>query len=221
MNASNDIKKRVDRFVEEILSLIRRVQEEHRAMALRTVTAMLTGRPERATSEHRRGTTSEKSQDLPAKRPTRRTISRVLRPSMPAAPAPAAPTPAAPAMRKRKLIATSPVSASLPADTTPEATIEPAPSSGDRETVVLEAVRVLVRATAAEIAKHNGLPNGSVYVVLRSLVARGKVARAETARGIEYSLVSSGEIRPFKRVRVAAPASPAEVERTVDGALAE
>jgi hypothetical protein len=78
--------------------------------------------------------------------------------------------------------------------------------------VVLEAVRALVRGTATEIAARSGLPNGSVYVVLRSLVARGKVARAETARGIEYSLVSSGGIRPFKRVRAATPTSPVEVE---------
>jgi hypothetical protein len=209
MNASNAIKERVDRFVDEILSLMRRVQEEHRAAALRTVTAMLAGRPERATSVHRRGATSGKSQPVPAKRPTRGTRSRVLRPSTTAAPA------------RKKAPATSPVSASIPADRTAEATIEPVPSSGGRETVVLEAVRALVRGTAAEIAKHGGLPNGSVYVVLRSLVARGKVARAETPRGVEYSLVSSGKIRPFKRVKAATPTSPAEVERTADAVVAE
>ena len=43
------------------------------------------------------------------------------------------------------------------------------------------------------------MPNGSVYVALRTLVARGRVARNGATRGAEYSLVSSGEIRPFKR----------------------
>jgi sugar-specific transcriptional regulator TrmB len=53
---------------------------------------------------------------------------------------------------------------------------------------VLDAVRSLVRATAGEVAERCGQPNGSVYVALRSLVAQGLVARAKTARGIEYSL---------------------------------
>ncbi|WP_437767198.1 helix-turn-helix domain-containing protein [Sorangium sp. So ce764] len=94
-------------------------------------------------------------------------------------------------------------------------------STSDREAVVLETVRSLVRGTATEIAARSGLPNGSVYVTLRTLVARGRVARAGTARGAEYSLVSSGGIRPFKRVRVARPTSAAEMERTADAALTE
>ncbi|AGP36451.1 hypothetical protein SCE1572_19315 [Sorangium cellulosum So0157-2] len=94
-------------------------------------------------------------------------------------------------------------------------------STSEREGVVLEAVRSLVRGTATEIAARSGLPNGSVYVALRALMARGRVARAETARGFEYSLVSPGEIRPFKRVRAARPASPAETERTADAELAD
>ncbi|MDC0676168.1 helix-turn-helix domain-containing protein [Sorangium atrum] len=94
-------------------------------------------------------------------------------------------------------------------------------STSDREAVVLETVRSLVRGTATEIATRSGLPNGSVYVALRALVARGRVARAGTARGAEYSLVSSGGIRPFKRVKAAEPTSPAEMERTPDAELAE
>jgi hypothetical protein len=70
---------------------------------------------------------------------------------------------------------------------------------------VLDAVRSLVRVTAGEIARHTALPNGTVYVLLRSLVARGRVAKTATARGVEYSLVSSGGILPFKRVKAAAP----------------
>ncbi|WP_437555467.1 helix-turn-helix domain-containing protein [Sorangium sp. So ce367] len=94
-------------------------------------------------------------------------------------------------------------------------------STSDREAVVLETVRSLVRGTATEIAARSGLPNGSVYVTLRTLVARGRVARAGTARGAEYSLVSSGGIRPFKRVKAARPTSAAEMEQTADAALPE
>jgi hypothetical protein len=208
MNASNAIKLRVDRFVEEILSLMRRVQEEHRATALRTVMTMLTdlGRPPaRASSERRqkgrKGTArTKKSVAAPARGAKQGTLSRAASSRTSTAPA------------TRKTPATSPVSASIPADATSEAVIEPAPSSGDRETVVLDTVRSLVRATATEIATRSGLPNGSVYVSLRALVGRGRIARAETARGVEYSLVSSGEIRPFKRVRAATPTAPTEVE---------
>lgn len=68
---------------------------------------------------------------------------------------------------------------------------------------MLAAVRALVRATAGEVAAHSGQPNGSVSGSLRALVARGQVARTETVRGIEYSLTSPGEVRPFKRVGAA------------------
>jgi DNA-binding IclR family transcriptional regulator len=56
--------------------------------------------------------------------------------------------------------------------------------------LVLDAVRALGRATANEVAERSGQPNGSVAVALRSLVARRLVARTETARGIEYTVVS-------------------------------
>jgi len=46
---------------------------------------------------------------------------------------------------------------------------------------VLDAVRVLVRATAREVAERSGQPNGSVVVVLRALAARGLVAKAQTS----------------------------------------
>jgi hypothetical protein len=62
----------------------------------------------------------------------------------------------------------------------------PRPASG-RETAVLGAVRSLVRATAAEVAQATGLANGTAVVVLRALVASGQVAKASTARGVEYN----------------------------------
>jgi DNA-binding IclR family transcriptional regulator len=58
----------------------------------------------------------------------------------------------------------------------------------EREGQVLAAVRALGRPTAREVAGHTGLPNGSVAVALRALGARGLVARAESGRGIEYTL---------------------------------
>jgi hypothetical protein len=86
------------------------------------------------------------------------------------------------------------------------ATLVPA---AEREALVLEAVRVLVRATASEIAERSGQPNGSVAVALRGLVARSQVAKTRTARGAEYSLVSTGSVRPFKRARAAGDAGGA------------
>jgi hypothetical protein len=74
---------------------------------------------------------------------------------------------------------------------------------------VLDAVRSLMRATASEIAARCGLPNGSVAVTLRGLVARGQVAKAETARGIEYGMVSAGAVHPFKRTKASAPRATA------------
>ncbi len=94
-------------------------------------------------------------------------------------------------------------------------------STSDREAVVLETVRSLVRGTATEIAARSGLPNGSVYVAPSR--ARGSRPRGESrdSEGAEYSLVSSGGIRPFKRVKAATPTSPAEMEQTADAELAE
>jgi hypothetical protein len=80
-------------------------------------------------------------------------------------------------------------------------------AASEREAKVLDAVRFLVRATAGEIAQRTGLPNGTVYVVLRSLVTTGQVAKSDTSRGVEYALVSTGGIRPFKRSSIA-PGQP-------------
>ena len=77
----------------------------------------------------------------------------------------------------------------------------PVQGAAEREALMLESVRTLVRATAGEIAQHGGLPSGTAYVVLKQLIANGRVAKTETARGVEYSLVSTGAVRPFKRAR--------------------
>jgi uncharacterized membrane protein len=62
----------------------------------------------------------------------------------------------------------------------------PAAPVPEREARVLDAVRTLGNATASEVAERTGLPNGSVVVTLRALVARGHVARTKGDRGVEY-----------------------------------
>jgi len=90
----------------------------------------------------------------------------------------------------------------------------PVQGAAEREALMLESVRTLVRATAGEIAQHGGLPSGTAYVVLKQLITNGRVAKTETARGVEYSLVSTGAIRPFKRARGGAvEAAAAEQQR--------
>ena len=98
----------------------------------------------------------------------------------------------------------------------------PVHGAAEREALMLESVRTLVRATAGEIAQHGGLPSGTAYVVLKQLITNGRVAKTETARGVEYSLVSTGAIRPFKRARGgAAEAAAAEQEAPVASAGGE
>ena len=86
----------------------------------------------------------------------------------------------------------------------------PAAPLPQREALVLDAVRFLVRATASEVADRTGQPNGTVGVALRGLVARGLVAKTRTTHGAEYSLVSTGSIPPFKRAKRAGAADVAD-----------
>jgi hypothetical protein len=219
------ITQRVERFVREILGLIEQARGESRAAALSVVSTMLAdvGRPPRASASSRRGSprsyagsTSPKAAASP--------VSDTGGTSRKAAPPRSAPT-----LRRRAESTAMPmaVASSSPANTSngaagpatqrsprpitidtggtspspansPSETVTPAP---EREALVLDAVRALVRATASEVAGRSGQPNGSVGVALRALVARGQVAKTRTARGVEYSLVSTGSIQPFKRTR--------------------
>ena len=69
----------------------------------------------------------------------------------------------------------------------------PAAPVPEREALVLYAVRTLGNATASEVAERTGQPNGSVVVALRTLVARGQVAKTKTDRGVEYRVASTAE----------------------------
>jgi len=151
-------------------------------------------------------------------------------PSRRPAPAPSA-APASvsapPRARARRSPLPKRASAPPPAPTGPDATLVETALSSERppeqpvpvrEAAVLDAVRFLVRASAGEIANRCGLPNGTVYVVLRSLMADGRVARTETATGSEYSLISAGGIHPFRRQSTAPPAPAREAVSAADSA---
>jgi hypothetical protein len=181
---NDEIQQRVETFVQEILSLVERAREESRAAALDRVTIMLAGmeRPSTAKSDTREATG--------AKGATR--ARRALE--------------AAPAVQQSRV----PEAAVIPSSPASASNGTRGPSS-EREALVLDAVRSLARATATEIAGRCGQPNGSVAVVLRALVARGLVAKAETPRGVEYSSNdrvpprARGPAGPLKPSPVAAP----------------
>jgi hypothetical protein len=184
------ITQRVDSFVAEILSLAGRAQDERRADALALVSRMLGGTVE--PSRHPPEPQAKRGRGRPRKNREPEGIVHAA----PAAPA-ATVAPAATAPRKRgrpkKVVAPAPANARA-AEPPPAPVTIPSASTGagreatDREALVLDAVRSLVRATAGEVAERCGQPNGSVYVALRALVAHGQVARTKTAKGVEYSL---------------------------------
>ncbi len=179
---ANSVGDRIEQFISDVLDLIQQVRQDSRSAALG-----IGGAPAAA----------------PRKRGRPRKV-EVARPNVTTAPVQAeAPPPAAPRRvgRPRKV---QPIPVAPAPEPEAAATEEPQ-APGERETAVLETVKLLVRATAGEIARQSGLPNGSVYALLRSLAIRGQVAKMETSRGIEYGLVSAGGIRPFKRPRSSEP----------------
>ncbi len=190
MSSSGTIEELVDRFVAGILEVIQEARGEQRAAALAVVESMLS---ERGPSSGRRSPreAEARADHAPhaAHAPSRKSPRQPRQAAKPAA-APrrghAARAHAAPAHASAHTPALDAGPAAAPA---PES--EPAAEPTlrhPREVLVLDAVRSLGRGTAAEIARQGGLPNGTVYVVLRSLVARGQVAKAETARGLEYRI---------------------------------
>jgi hypothetical protein len=177
------IQQRVDAFVGEVKGLLQAAVEETRAAALTKVKTML-GADGSPPKKPRRAAL----RGAPVRRPT-----SGARPAAPAAAVRSAPRALAPRSRTP---AAPPPSAALTAS--PPSTAPPA----DREATVLAAVRVLVRATASEVAAHTGMPNGSVWRALQALVSKRQAARSQTSRGAEYSLVSPGSVQ---RAGVAPP----------------
>ncbi len=163
---------------------------ESRAAALQIVTTMLAAAHDAAgnhDARHSPAAPAERPAPRSRKQPTP-TPRATRKPAPPAAEATAPPIPEAPAPEAPSPIPSPHPIPSPPAETAREAAA-PLP---EREALVLSAVRDLARATAAEIAGHCGQPNGSVAVALRGLAARGLVAKAESARGYEYTLASAG-----------------------------
>jgi len=171
------IQELVDDFVAGILDVIEEARSEHGAAALAKASASISHTlPQSAPSRRRVAPRSKASPEGATAQPKPRTGPRSAGGAAASARSPARSTngaaaASAPPARPQEPAAGGPV-------------IRP-----QREALVLDAVRSLGQATAAEIARQGGLPNGTAYVVLRSLLARGEVARADTARGVEYRTV--------------------------------
>jgi hypothetical protein len=230
MSTSNAIENLVERFVQDLVGFLHEEEGDRRAEALAIVTSMLAkssqpssaparvvrkpGRPAAIWSrQHRKPSAEEKAPEAvttsheeapaPVLRP------RVRHPRMivvPAGQSSATYKPPTPAFQ--------PSVGSMESAVEPASQRRPVQGAAEREALMLETVRTLVRATAGEIAQHGGLPSGTAYVVLKQLITNGRVAKTETARGVEYSLVSTGAIRPFKRARGGAVEAAAAVEQS-------
>jgi hypothetical protein len=224
MSTSNAIENLVERFVEDLVGFLREEEGDRRAQALAIVTSMLgrasqqasappppaplrsAPKPNRSAAiwsrqrrqpsavEPVRETTTEnvvKEAPEPTVRPRMRHPRMIVVPAGQSAATYKPPTPAPPIVD----------TAAIESSTEPASQRRLVQGAAEREALMLESVRTLVRATAGEIAQHGGLPSGTAYVVLKQLIANGRVAKIETSRGMEYSLVSTGAVRPFKRSR--------------------
>ncbi|MEP7120521.1 MAG: hypothetical protein ABJE95_06420 [Byssovorax sp.] len=228
MSTSNAIENLVERFVQDLVGFLHEEEGDRRAVALAIVESLLTKLPQPKSAPR----PAARKPDRPAAIWSRQHRLQSTAPAKAAetttSSAEESPAPTfRPRIRHPRMIVVptgqssatykppSPV-VQTSSTTTMESAVEPAsqrrPVQGaaEREALMLESVRTLVRATAGEIAQHGGLPSGTAYVVLKQLITNGRVAKTETARGVEYSLVSTGAIRPFKRTRGGAVAEPQE-----------
>ncbi len=245
MSTSNAIENLVEHFVQDLVGFLHEEEGGRRADALAIVMSMLAqlpqppsvrapasrkpARPAAIWSRQRRlesseeakapeaTTTSPEEAPAPALRP------RVRHPRMivvPTGQSSATYKPPSPAFQSNQPSAEG----SMESAVEPASQRRPVQGAAEREALMLESVRTLVRATAGEIAQHGGLPSGTAYVVLKQLITNGRVAKTETARGVEYSLVSTGAIRPFKRARggaVEAATAEQQQEAPVASAVGE
>jgi hypothetical protein len=196
------IQQRVEEFVQEILDLVERVGAERREEALSAVTALLVdaGQPPTARASSARRSPASGDGSRKAAAPRRRARTTADTPTRAANVSARDAGHAGSAGSSGTTASTTPRPRSRKAGTVDEANEAAGPASAaapttgsasqatEREARVLDAVRDLGNATASEVAERAGLPNGSVVVALRALVARGRVARAKTERGMVYSL---------------------------------
>jgi hypothetical protein len=226
MSTSNAIENLVERFVQDLVGFLHEEEGVRRADALAIVMSMLAklpapaslspeparavrkpGRPAAIWSrQHRQpsrveATELETTMTKPVASPAPAVQPRARHPRMivvPTGQSSATYKPPTPAFESRPSASATPT---MESPVEPASQRRPVQGAAEREALMLESVRTLVRATAGEIAQHGGLPSGTAYVVLKQLITNGRVAKTETARGVEYSLVSTGAIRPFKRAR--------------------
>ena len=226
MSTSNAIENLVERFVQDLVGFLHEEEGDRRSAALAIVLSMLAKSPQTFSASSTSSAPSRvvRKPGRPAaiwSRQSRQNREPAAETKAPEevlkTPEEAPATVLRPRVRHPRMIVvpSGQSSATYKAPTpviqasagTMESAVEPAsqrrPVQGaaEREALMLESVRTLVRATAGEIAQHGGLPSGTAYVVLKQLITNGRVAKTETARGVEYSLVSTGAIRPFKRAR--------------------
>jgi uncharacterized membrane protein len=184
------MEQRVEQFVQEMLGLLQHARGVSSAAALRVFSTMLAGMGQpldAKASTERRPPAPRAARTPPKKAATSPRRGQARR---------GAPSIATEAVEPPAVGPSSPASVSVetkapPASPATPSSASPAPLP-EREALVLDAVRVLGQATAGEVAARSGQPNGSVAVALRSLVARGLVAKSRAARGTEYGLTSAG-----------------------------
>jgi hypothetical protein len=203
MNAA--IEQRMEQFVQEILGLVEHASAERRSAVLSAVTALLgdAGGPSTTNASSARSSRGSAPANVSRKAAApprggqgrRRGASATTRDAVtPAgvAPSPPSDAPTMAADRARPVSGTEEGMGEVADGAAPVSTATPANGAArpvpDREARVLDAVGTLVRPTAGEVAGQTGLPNGSVAVALRALLARGLVTQRRTGRGMEYAL---------------------------------
>jgi hypothetical protein len=235
MSTSNAIENLVERFVQDLVGFLHEEEGDRRSAALAIVLSMLAkspqpssassapsrvarkpGRPaaiwSRQSRENRQPAAETKAAEEVVKTPEEAPAT-VLRPRVRHPRMIVVPSGQSSATYKAPTPVFQPSAGRMESAVEPASQRRPVQGAAEREALMLESVRTLVRATAGEIAQHGGLPSGTAYVVLKQLITNGRVAKTETARGVEYSLVSTGAIRPFKRARGGAVEAAAAVEQ--------
>ena len=217
MSTSNAIENLVELFVQDLVGFLHEEEGDRRAAAFTIVTSLLAksaqpssapsrvdrkpGRPAAIWSRQHRQPAADTKAPEAVHISTEEAPAAVLRPRVRHPRMIVVPSGQSSATYKPPSPAFQPSAGKMESAVEPASQRRPVHGAAEREALMLESVRTLVRATAGEIAQHGGLPSGTAYVVLKQLITNGRVAKTETARGVEYSLVSTGAIRPFKRAR--------------------
>jgi hypothetical protein len=187
MAMGDEIAARVERFVAEMKAAVARAARS----AVEEAFAGLGGGEARASVAAPTPAPARAARPQPAPKQARRGARAAAVRTPAPLPAAAAPRPPSPRPRGKAVAAPQASPGVVPgAARAPQPVAEDSHTAPvtEREERVLAAVADLVCATAADVVEHSGLPNGSVTVALRALVARGRLSRRETSSGVEYTL---------------------------------